>query len=175
MKVMLFSALFLCVTGCVLAMESDIDDKIETNDDATLDILNLADTEGRIMKVDDFIAAIDVHENFSEKQKKKLKEVLEGLSVEQYNTEIATLITRRKSSNEGSEERLSRKKKRKDPLISVLYEMVEQMKGSGEVQQKAYKQQVKTATRSTYAAILGGGFTAISVLFNILQGAGVFE
>ena len=166
MNGMAFCTLLFCATASVGAMDED---------EVAVAIFEEGDEGGRIIKFDDLIVTIEVHENFSEKQKQKLKKMLENLSIEKYNTEIATVITRRKSSSEGTEKRNSRKKKHKDPLIAVFHQMVKEMKSSGEVQKKAYEQQVKTATRATYSAIAAGGVGLLSVLFNILQGFEVFE
>ena len=183
MRLLIFSALLLCATGCVLAMASDAADKIETNDDATLDILNLADTEGRIIKVDELITIIDSDEIIAELEKANLHEKLTILTPEHYNEVVSALILRgetRTRKYKGGKKSASKKNKGNEVAAAILLVadklelQIKEMKSSGETQQNAYKQQVKTATRSTYAAIATGALAVGSVLFNILQGFGVF-
>ncbi len=173
MKRLIFCALLFCSTAYVSAMESDADDKIETNDNVTLDILNLADTDGRNISIELLISDhLNPKNALDEEEVKKLKEGLATLSVEDYNQKVIVELGIIKG----------KKHKNRRELVGALFAIVDQlekqnkkMKSSGKTEFKAYEQQVKTATRSTYAAIITGSFAAVSVLFNILQGAGAFE
>ncbi len=176
MKRIIFCALLLCATGCVRAMDSDDENstsetELETGreDEVAVDILEGRGEEGRIMQVEGLISLIDAKRDLEEVHKANLRGKLTKLSVEKFNDVAGKFLLRKKNK---------RKTSVAEALLLVADQLelqVEEMRSSGVTQQNAYKQQVRTAQRATYSAIAAGGVGAISLLFNILQGAGVFE
>ena len=161
MKGMIFSALLLCVTGCVLAM-----DKIETNDDATLDILNLADTEGRDISIELLISDyLDAQKTLNKEQVEQLKKHLAALSVEEYNQKVIVGLGIIKG----------KKNKKKTELVGALFAIVDQLKeqnknmaSSGELAQEVHRVNI----RNHRMGVVGAVVTAfISICFNIWQAA----